>query len=151
MGDPQEYEDSMISLRPGMKMEMNTLLHRLVEVQYERNDIGFDRGDFRVRGDTVEVIPAGSKEDGIRIEFFGDEIDRITEFRVTDGHALRTVQHAMIFPATHYATSVSGREEALQQIERDMEARAAEFEKEEKPLERERILQRTRYDIEMLR
>ncbi len=151
MGDPEEYEGQMISLRPGMKMEQTALLKRLVEVQYERNDIGFDRGDFRVRGDTVEVIPAGSREDGIRVEFFGDEIDRITEFRVTDGHTLRTVQHAMIFPATHYATGVMGREDALAEIERDMNLRAKEFEEADKPLEHERILQRTRYDIEMLR
>ena len=151
MGDPSEYEGQMISLRPGMKMKVEELLSRLVEVQYERNDIGFDRGDFRVRGDTVEVIPAGSKEDGIRIEFFGDEIDRISEFGVTDGHTLRTVQHAMIFPATHYATSLENREDSIACIEQDMHTRADEFEKEGKLLEKERILQRTRYDIEMLR
>ena len=151
MGDPSEYEGQMISLRPGMKMEISELLRRLVEIQYERNDIGFDRGDFRVRGDTVEVIPAGHREDGIRVEFFGDEIDRISEFNVTDGHSLRTVQHAMIFPATHYATSVQGREDALKRIEEDMVIRAEEFERDGRPLEQERILQRTRYDIEMLR
>ncbi len=151
MGDPSEYEGQMISLRPGMRMEVEDLLRRLVEVQYERNDIGFDRGDFRVRGDTVEIIPAGMKEDGIRVEFFGDEIDRISEFNVTDGHALRTVQHAMIFPATHYATGVENREDDIGQIERDMIVRAQEFEEMGKPLEKERILQRTRYDIDMLR
>ena len=151
MGDPSEYEGQMISLRPGMQIKINDLLRRLVEIQYERNDIGFDRGDFRVRGDTVDVIPAGSKENGIRVEFFGDEIDKISEFSVVDGHVLHTLQHAMIFPATHYATGVEGREDALEQIEHDMLQQADFFEQEGKPLEQERILQRTRYDIEMLR
>ena len=151
MGDPSEYEGQMISLRPGMRMETEELLRRLVDIQYERNDIAFERGNFRVRGDTVEVIPAGQKENGVRVEFFGDEIDRISEFSVVDGHTLHTVQHAAIFPATHYATSVENREENIARIERDMEKRAAEFEAEGKLLEAQRITQRTRYDIEMLR
>ncbi len=151
MGDPSEYEGQMISLRPGMHLEMGDLLRHLVDIQYERNDVGFDRGNFRVRGDTVEIIPAGMKENGVRVEFFGDEIDRISEFSVVDGHVLHTVQHAAIFPATHYATSAENREENIARIERDMYARAAEFEKEGKLLEAQRITQRTRYDIEMLR
>ena len=140
MGDPSEYEGQMISLRPGMRMEPEELLRRLVEIQYERNDVAFERGNFRVRGDTVEVIPAGERENGIRVEFFGDEIDRISEFSVVDGHVLHTVQHSAIFPATHYATN-----------EHDMEERVAQFEAEGKLLEAQRISQRTRYDIEMLR
>ena len=151
MGDPSEYEGQMISLRPGMQMETQALLRHLVDIQYERNDVGFDRGNFRVRGDTVEIIPAGQKENGIRVEFFGDEIDRISDFSVVDGHMLHTVQHAAIFPATHYATSVENREENIARIERDMLLRAAEFESEGKLLEAQRITQRTRYDIEMLR
>lgn len=151
MGDPSEYEGQMISLRPGMRMELEELLRRLVEIQYERNEVGFDRGNFRVRGDTVEIIPAGMKENGIRVEFFGDEIDRVSEFSVVDGHMLHTVQHAAVFPATHYATSVENREENIARIEKDMYARAAEFEAEGKLLEAQRITQRTRYDIEMLR
>ncbi|MBQ9264519.1 MAG: excinuclease ABC subunit UvrB [Clostridia bacterium] len=151
MGDPSEYEGQMISLRPGMQMELDDLLRHLVDIQYERNDVGFDRGNFRVRGDTVEIIPAGQKENGIRVEFFGDEIDRISEFSVVDGHVLHTVQHAAIFPATHYATSVANREENIAHIEQDMIERAAQFEKEGKLLEAQRISQRTRYDIEMLR
>ena len=151
MGDPSEYEGQMISLRPGMQMKLEDLLRRLVEIQYERNEVGFDRGNFRVRGDTVEIIPAGMKENGIRVEFFGDEIDRVSEFSVVDGHMLHTVQHAAVFPATHYATSVENREENIAHIERDMYARAAEFEAEGKLLEAQRITQRTRYDIEMLR
>ncbi len=151
MGDPSEYEGQMISLRPGMQMEMDALLRKLVEIQYERNDYAFDRGNFRVRGDVVEIIPAGQKENGVRVEFFGDEIDRISEFSVVDGHTLHTVQHTAIYPATHYATSMENREENLACIERDMANRIAEFEQEGKLLEAQRIGQRTRYDIEMLR
>lgn len=151
MGDPSEYEGQMISLRPGMAMPRDELLRRLVEIQYERNDIGFSRGDFRVRGDVVEVIPAGEFENGVRVEFFGDEIDRISEFAVTTGHVLHTVQHKAIFPATHYATGVLGREEALKNIEHDLEIRVQEFESENQLLEAQRIAQRTKYDIEMLR
>ncbi len=151
MGDPSEYEGQMISLRPGMQMNRDDFLRRLVDIQYSRNDIGFSRGDFRVRGDTVEIIPAGEFENGVRVEFFGDEIDKITEFSVVNGHALHTVQHKGIFPATHYATSVQGRDEALSRIEQDMEQRVREFEEAGQLLEAQRIGQRTRYDIEMLR
>ncbi len=151
MGDPSEYEGQMISLRPGMEMEMDYLLRKLVDIQYERNDYAFDRGNFRVRGDVVEIIPAGQKENGVRVEFFGDEIDRICEFSVVDGHTLHTVQHTAIFPATHYATSLVNREENIRCIETDMEKRISEFETEGKLLEAQRIGQRTRYDIEMLR
>ena len=150
MGDPSEYEGQMISLRPGMEMSPEELLRRLVEIQYERNDVAFERGNFRVRGDTVEIIPAGQRENGIRVEFFGDEIDRVAEFSVVDGHLLHTVQHAAIFPATHYATSVEHREENIAQIERDMYAQKAAFEAEGKLLEAQRIEQRTKYDVEML-
>ncbi|MBQ4435231.1 MAG: excinuclease ABC subunit UvrB [Clostridia bacterium] len=151
MGDPSEYEGQMVSLRPGMKMDRDALLRRLVEIQYNRNDIGFSRGDFRVRGDTVEIIPAAEFENGVRVEFFGDEIDRITEFSVTTGHALHTVQHKGIFPATHYATNIMGREDALRQIKHDMEQRVREFQASGQLIEAQRIEQRTRYDIEMLR
>ena len=151
MGDPSEYEGQMISLRPGMKMDRDALLRRLVEIQYSRNDIGFSRGDFRVRGDTVEILPAAEFENGVRVEFFGDEIDRITEFSVTTGHALHTVQHKGIFPATHYATSIAGREDALKQIEHDMQQRVSEFKAANQLIEAQRIEQRTRYDVEMLR
>ena len=151
MGDPSEYEGQMISLRPGMNFPRDEFLRRLVDIQYNRNDVGFGRGDFRVRGDTVEIIPAGEFENGVRVEFFGDEIDKITEFSVINGHALHTVQHKGIFPATHYATSVQGREEALEWIEKDMEERVREFEEAGQLIEAQRIAQRTRYDIEMLR
>ena len=151
MGDPSEYEGQMISLRPGMTMTREELLRRLVDIQYERNDIGFSRGDFRVRGDVVEIIPAGQNENGVRVEFFGDEIDRISEFHVTTGSVLHSVQHKAIFPATHYATGVAGREEAIAQIERDLKERVEWFEQHNQLLEAQRIAQRTKYDIEMLR
>ena len=151
MGDPSEYEDQMISLRPGMRLSREEFLLRLVGIQYERNDIGFSRGDFRVRGDVVELIPAGEFENGVRVEFFGDEVDKISEFAVTTGHVLHTVQHKSIFPATHYATGVAGREDAIANIESDLAARVREFEDAGQLLEAQRIAQRTKYDIEMLR
>lgn len=151
MGDPSEYEGQMVSLRPGMKMEREELMRRLVEIQFERNDIDLERGLFRARGDTVEIIPANQTEDGIRVEFFGDEIDRISEFSLATGKALRTTQHAAIFPASHYVSSPEGREAGIRQIEEDLQERIQQFEQEGKLLEAERIRQRTRYDIEMLR
>ena len=151
MGDPSEYEGQMISLRPGMQMSPEELMRRLVEIQYERNDVAFERGNFRVRGDTVEIIPKGQLENGIRVEFFGDEIDRVAEFNATDGHLLHTLQHAAIFPATHYATNAENREENIARIENDMYAQKAAFEAEGKLLEAQRIEQRTKYDVEMLR
>ncbi len=151
MGDPSEYEGQMISLRPGMAMSIPDLLHRLVDIQYERNDTALERGCFRVRGDTVEVIPADQRDFGIRVEFFGDEIDRISEFALTTGQVRRTTLHAPIYPATFYATDPSSREGAIAQIQKDLEKRAKEFEEDNKPLEAERIRQRTRYDIEMMR
>ena len=151
MGDPSEYEGQMISLRPGMQMNREALLRSLIDIQYERNDIDFARGTFRVRGDTVEIIPAGEHEHALRIEFFGDEIDRISEVEVTSGHVLATLEHAAVFPATHYATDHSHMEENIAVIEKDLAERIAQFEKEGKLLEAQRIAQRTNYDIEMMR
>ena len=151
MGDPSEYEGQMISLRPGMQMNREALLRNLIDIQYERNDIDFARGTFRVRGDTVEIIPAGEHEHALRIEFFGDEIDRISEVEVTSGHVLATLEHAAVFPATHYATDHSHMEENIAVIEKDLAERIAQFEKEGKLLEAQRIAQRTNYDIEMMR
>ena len=151
MGDPSEYEGQMISLRPGMTISRDKLLRNLIDIQYERNDIDFDRGTFRVRGDTVEIIPAGEHEHALRIEFFGDEIDRISEIEVTTGHVLATLEHAAVFPATHYATDHSHMEENIAVIEHDLAERVAQFEKEGKLLEAQRIAQRTNYDIEMMR
>ncbi len=151
MGDPSEYEGQMVSLRPGMAISRDTLLRRLIDIQYERNDLEFARGTFRVRGDVVEIIPAGEHEHALRIEFFGDEIDRISEIEVVSGHALALLEHAAIFPATHYATDHEHMEEHIAVIEHDLQERVQQFIQDGKPLEAERIAQRTNYDIEMMR
>jgi len=151
MGDPSEYEGQMLSLRPGMQMERSKLLRALVDIQYERNDVEFARGTFRVRGDVIEVIPAGEHEKALRIELFGDEIDRICEIDAVSGHVLSTLEHAALYPATHYATDPAHMEEHIKEIERDLADRVAEFEEQGRLLEAQRIAQRTRYDIEMMR
>ena len=151
MGDPSEYEGQMVSLRPGMRMNRDDLLRRLIDIQYSRNDVEFARGTFRVRGDTVEIIPAGEHEHALRIEFFGDEIDCISEIEAVSGHVLAVLEHAGVFPATHYATDHSHMEENIAVIERDLQERIAQFEKDGKYLEAQRIAQRTNYDIEMMR
>ena len=151
MGDPSEYEGQMISLRPGMQMSREKLLRSLIDIQYERNDLEFERGSFRVRGDTIEIIPAGEHEHGLRIEFFGDEIDRISEIEAVSGHVIAVLEHASVFPATHYATDHSHLEENIAVIERDLQERIAAFEHDGKLLEAQRIAQRTNYDIEMMR
>ncbi|MBR6443391.1 MAG: excinuclease ABC subunit UvrB [Clostridia bacterium] len=151
MGDPSEYEGQMISLRPGMTYERTKLIRDLIDIQYERNDIDFDRGTFRVRGDVIEIIPAGEHEKAIRVELFGDEIERISVIDAVSGHALATLEHAALFPATHYATDPAHMEEHIGEIERDLKTRIEEFEASGKLLEAQRIAQRTRYDIEMMR
>ena len=151
MGDPSEYEGQMISLRPGMTYPRQRLLRDLIDIQYVRNDTDFERGSFRVRGDTIEIIPAGEKSRALRVEMFGDEIDRIAQTDAVSGHVLATLEHAALFPATHYATDPSHMEEHIGEIERDLKDRIAEFEKEGRLLEAQRIAQRTRYDIEMMR
>ncbi len=151
MGDPSEYEGQMISLRPGMTYPRQRLLRDLIDIQYERNDTEFERGTFRVRGDVIEIIPAGEKERALRVEMFGDEIDRIAQIDAVSGHTLATMEHAALFPATHYATDPAHMEEHIGEIEQDMKDRIAEFEKEGRLLEAQRIAQRTRYDIEMMR
>ena len=151
MGDPSEYEGQMISLRPGMAYPRQRLLRDLIDIQYERNDTDFERGSFRVRGDVVEIIPAGEKEHALRVEMFGDEIERIAQIDAVSGHVLATLEHAALFPATHYATDPAHMEEHIADIEQDLAKRIAEFEAEGRLLEAQRIAQRTRYDIEMMR
>ena len=151
MGDPSEYEGQMLSLRPGMVYSRTKLIRDLIDIQYERNDIDFDRGTFRVRGDTIEIIPAGEHEKAIRVELFGDEIERISVIEAVSGHALATLEHAALFPATHYATDPAHMEEHIGEIEADLKKRIEEFESAGKLLEAQRIAQRTRYDIEMMR
>lgn len=150
LGDPEEYEDLVLSLRPGMQIERNELLRRLVAINYERNDVNFVRNKFRVRGDVVEIFPASSGEKAVRVEFFGDEIDRVTEINVLQGKVERELSYAAIFPATHYAVSDGKREAALQTIRDELEERVQYFESQGKLLEAERIRQRTEYDLEMI-
>ncbi|MBO7662442.1 MAG: excinuclease ABC subunit UvrB [Clostridia bacterium] len=151
MGDPSEYEGMMISLRPGMEIPRSRLIRDLIDIQYERNDVEFARGTFRVRGDVIEIIPAGEHEKALRVEYFGDEIERISEIDAVSGHVLATLEHAALFPATHYATDPDHMEEHIGDIEADLAKRIAEFEAAGKLLEAQRIAQRTRYDIEMMR
>ena len=151
MGDPSEYEGMMISLRPGMAMERDDLARALVAIQYDRSDIEFARGTFRVRGDVVEIFPAGNEKNAIRVEFFGDEIDRISAIDVVTGHTLMTLKHVSIYPATHYATPREAIDRAIVDIERDLDARVAEFREAGSLIEAQRLSQRTSYDIEMLR
>ncbi len=150
LGDPKSYAEMAISLRPGMNLERDRLLAMLVDIQYERNDTDFSRGSFRVRGDSVEIITAERSDKAIRVEFFGDEIDRISEIEVVTGRVLSSPKHAAIFPNTHYAADNEQLKNAIKNIGIDLELRLEEFEKMNKPLERERLEQRTRYDIEML-
>ncbi len=151
MGDPSEYEGMMVSLRPGMRLSRDKLIARLIEIQYERNDFDFERGSFRVRGDVLEIIPANEREHGLRIEFFGDEIERIREIEVVTGNALTMVEHAMVFPATHYAMDREKMNAHIDDIERDLAIRVQELKDQEQPLYALRLQQRTRYDVEMLR
>ena len=151
MGDPSEYEGQMLSLRPGMEYDRRKLIRDLVDIQYERNDTDFERGTFRVRGDVIEIIPAGENQKAIRVELFGDEIERISVIEAVSGHALATLEHAALFPATHYATDPAHMEEHIGEIEQDLKKRIEEFEADNRLLEAQRIAQRTRYDIEMMR
>ena len=151
MGDPSEYEGQMLSLRPGMEYDRRKLIRDLIDIQYERNDTDFERGTFRVRGDVIEIIPAGENQKAIRVELFGDEIERISVIEAVSGHALATLEHAALFPATHYATDPAHMEEHIGEIEQDLKKRIEEFEADNRLLEAQRIAQRTRYDIEMMR
>lgn len=151
LGDPEEYYGMMLSLRPGMEKDRDEVLRALVEMQYDRNDLNFERGTFRVRGDVVEIFPIGSSEHDIRVEFFGDEIDRITEIDVLTGEIIGTRNHISIFPASHYVTAPEKMQLAIQRIEKELEERLAELKREDKLLEAQRLEQRTNYDLEMLR
>ena len=151
LGDPIDYRSMVISLRPGMEKSRDELIAKLVEIQYERNDIGFARNKFRVRGDTVEVFPVYSNENAFRIEFFGDEIDRICEINALTGEVKTTLSHVAIYPASHYVVSAEKMEAAITEIYEEMQQRVQEFEQQGKLLEAQRIRQRTEYDIEMLR
>ncbi len=150
LGEPEDFEKMMVSLRVGAQMERDELLKRLVAIRYERNDIAFERNMFRVRGDTVEVWPAYWKDTAIRVEFFGDEIDRISEINVVTGSPIRRLTNIPIWPATHYVTPKEKMDAAIQEIYKEMEERVAFFERENKLIEAQRIKQRTMYDVEMM-
>lgn len=151
LGDPEDYKNLMVSLRPGMEKDRDEVIKRLIEIQYERNDINFTRGTFRVRGDILEIFPANNDERAIRIEFFGDEIDRITEIDYVTGKMVGVRNHIVIFPASHYVTTPERVEKAIVEIEKEVEERINYFKGEDKLIEAQRIDQRTRYDVEMLR
>ncbi len=150
LGDPEDYTNLIISLRPGMEMERDELLTRLVNIQYERNDINFIRNKFRVRGDTVEIYPSNSTDTALRIEFFGDEIDRITEINALTGELKGMRSHVAIFPASHYVTTKEKMKRAISSIQNELEQRLSEFKEEDKLVEAQRLKQRTNYDLEML-
>ena len=152
LGSPEEYRANTLSLRPGMELSREDMIKKLITMQYERNDLNFIRNKFRVRGDTVEIFPAGAtQETAVRVEFFGDEIDRISEFEVVTGIAKRELTHVAIFPASHYIVGRDKLNEALEDIEAEMEEQVAMFTANHKLIEAQRIAERTRYDMEMLR
>ena len=150
LGDPIDYKNMVISLRPGMQKDRDEMLRKLIEIQYERNDIAFERNRFRVRGDVVEIWPAYAENMAFRVEFFGDEIDRLCEINPLTGAATRDVQHVAIYPASHYVTTKEKMDRAVQEIEQELDERVKWFEAHGKLVEAQRIAQRTRYDIEMM-
>ena len=151
LGSPLDYQNMVISLRPGMEKDRDELIAKLIEIQYNRNDMDFHRGTFRVRGDVVEVIPANAEETAIRVEFFGDEIDRIVEIDVLTGEIKGELKHAAIFPASHYVVDRENIKRAVGAIEEELEERVKEFKRQDKLLEAQRIAERTNFDIEMLK
>ena len=151
LGSPIDYKEMVLSLRPGMIKERDDVIRKLIDIQYTRNDIDFHRGTFRVRGDSVEIFPANSSEEAIRVEFFDDEIDRIVEINSITGEILRSLKHAFIYPASHYVTNEENINRAIKSISEELKIRAKEFEDNGKLLEAQRIRERTNYDIEMLR
>ncbi|WP_186565142.1 excinuclease ABC subunit UvrB [Lawsonibacter celer] len=150
LGEPEDFAKMMVSLRVGMEIKIDQLLKRLVDIRYERNDIAFERNMFRVRGDTVDIFPAYWKDSAIRVEFFGDEIDRISEINVVTGAPIRVLQNIPIWPATHYVTPKEKMDAAVQEIYKELEERVAFFEGNQQLVEAQRIKQRTMYDIEMM-
>lgn len=151
LGSPIDYKEMVVSLRPGMIKDRDDVIKKLIDIQYTRNDMDFKRGSFRVRGDTVEIFPASSGENAIRVEFFGDEVDRITEVDPLTGHVKCSLEHIAIFPASHYVVSKEKMEKAITGIEEELKERVEYFKSEDKLLEAQRISERTNFDIEMMR
>ena len=151
LGDPEDYMDLMLSLRPGMQKDRDDVIRKLIDIQYERNDFDFKRNSFRVRGDIIEIIPSDLYNKLIRIEFFGDEIDRISEIDVITGEIYGLRNHVAIFPASHYATTEDKKLQAIESIKEELKERIEYFKRKDKILEAYRIEQRTNYDMEMMR
>ena len=151
LGEPENFEQMMVSLRPGMEKDRDEVLRQLIDIQYDRNDMDFKRGTFRVRGDTVEIVPADRGDTAIRVEFFGDEIDRISEIDMLTGEVTNTLNHIAIFPASHYVVPKERMEKAIRNIEIELEEQVKYFKSEGKLLEAQRIAERTNFDIEMMR
>ena len=151
LGEPENFEQMMVSLRPGMEKDRDEVLRQLIDIQYDRNDMDFKRGTFRVRGDTVEIVPADRGDTAIRVEFFGDEIDRISEIDMLTGEVKNTLKHIAIFPASHYVVPKERMEKAIRNIEIELEEQVKYFKSEGKLLEAQRIAERTNFDIEMMR
>ncbi len=151
LGDPVDYKEMVISLRPGMEKDRDEVMRKLIDIQYDRNDMDFKRGTFRVRGDVLEIFPAMNTDTAIRVEFFGDEIDRITEIDVLTGEVKSSLEHAAVFPASHYVVPMEKILEAAKNIEAELEERVRWFKSEDKLLEAQRIAERTNFDIEMMK
>ena len=151
LGNPVDYQNMVISLRPGMIRDRDEVMEKLIEIQYDRNDMDFRRGTFRVRGDVIEIIPAYESDTAVRIEFFGDEVDRITEIDILTGEIKDELKHAAIFPASHYVVDKENIRRAIQDIEEELDERVKEFKRQDKLLEAQRIAERTNFDIEMLK
>lgn len=151
LGNPEEYKKLTVSIREGMEKDRNEVIRKLIDIQYERNDINFVRGTFRVRGDVLDIFPVSSTNKGIRVEFFGDEVDKIREFDVLTGEIISGMKHVSIFPASHFATSKEKLEIAIEQIEMELDERLEELKNQDKLLEAQRLKQRTNFDIEMIR
>ena len=148
LGSPIDYQEMVISLRPGMERDRDEVIRKLIDIQYDRNELDFLRGTFRARGDVLEIFPAGSGEEAVRIEFFGDEVERITEVDVLTGEIKRDLNHIAIFPASHYVVSKENMERAIREIEQELERQIRYFKREDKLLEAQRISERTNFDIE---
>ena len=151
LGSPVDYKEMVISLRPGMEKDRDEVIHQLIDIHYDRNDMDFHRGTFRVRGDVLEIFPAASGEDAVRVEFFGDEVDRITEIDVLTGEIKSRLEHVAIFPASHYVTPMEKIKEAAVHIEEELKEQVRYFKSEDKLLEAQRIAERTNFDIEMMK
>ena len=151
LGDPIDYHNMVISLRPGMIKDRDEVIDKLIEIRYERNDVAFERNKFRVRGDVIDIFPSYSGGNALRVEFFGDEVDRISEINTTTGEIVANLRHCAVYPASHYVTTKEKMEQAIERIEKELSEREKELLDADCLIEAQRIRQRTMYDIEMMR